>query len=185
MYSDKAELSEDFDEDMIWRLNPGLFGLSREMAIPNGYTCFVKRPKGATHGGCTPQELAVPWFILSTHKTEPLKPLVFTIEGVIFRKRKENPLTLTISNPNDFSISITELNISGVNITALFPIFVEKNRFSKLAASFNASAVNANVVEFEISYRFSNKVSEMKNSVSLKVKTTGAMSTEFDDDFEF
>ncbi|MDM8557043.1 hypothetical protein QUF75_20140 [Desulfococcaceae bacterium HSG7] len=185
MYMDNADLPDDFDEKLIWRLNPGLFGLNQEMAIPIGYSCFAKRPRGAAHGGCTPQELAVPWIVFSTHKTEPLKSLVFTIKGVIFRKREKNPLTLTISNPNNVSISITELKVSGVDITAQFPIFIEKNGVNKLAASFDASAVNANIVEFEISYRFNNKIGEMKNSVSLKVKTTGAMSTEFDDDFEF
>jgi hypothetical protein len=93
-------LDENIDQENIWTLNPDLYGLNSKMSIPKGYWCFGKRPHGATHGGCTPQEMAVPWFIFSDEKPEQSKELSFLIEGEIFRKRPCNFLKIIISNTN-------------------------------------------------------------------------------------
>ncbi len=181
----RSEDIEDLDNERIWRLNPNLFGLDKEMILPRGYACFNKRPLGATHGGCTPQEMAVPCFFLNYDKPDLLKPLIFSLEGEIFRKRANNELTLNISNPNNYSITLVEIDAGALQIASKCPLRIGKNKLVKLHSSVNASTIIEKNVKFSIKYHFKSLAGEMKEQFILKVPTTGAMSTEFDDDFEF
>ncbi len=181
----KPEHIEDIAHEQIWRLSPNLFGLNQEMILPRGYACFNKRPLGATHGGCTPQEMAVPWFVLSDDRPSPLKPIIFSLEGEIFRKRADNELALSILNPNNYSITLMEVDAGELTISSALPQSIGKNEVTKLESSFNASAINESNVEFSVKYRLKSLAGEMEETLTLKVPTTGAMSTEFDDDFEF
>ena len=185
MFGSEIENVDILDQEQIWKLNPDLYGLNHEMIIPRGYSCFNKRPQGASHGGCSPQEMAVPWFLLSEDKPEPLEPLRFSLEGEIFRKRADNNLTLNVSNPNGYSVTIIEIDIKGLEIASRFPIYIGKNNVGKLCFQFNASAIGESHVEFPVQYRLRSLAGEMEKNLILKVPTTGAMSTEFDDDFEF
>ena len=184
MYGAEIKNIEDLDQEQIWELNPDLYGLNHEMIIPRGYSCFNKRPQGASHGGCSPQEMAVPWFLLSEEKPADLEPLRFSFEGEIFRKRADNNLTLKISNPNSYRVSIFEMDIKGMEIASNLPLIIGKNNVEKLHSSFNASAIGESFVEFLLRYRLKSLAGEMEEKLILKVPTTGAMSTEFDDDFD-
>ncbi|MCI5119072.1 MAG: hypothetical protein D3913_14250 [Candidatus Electrothrix sp. LOE1_4_5] len=97
------------DQEQVWPLPADLYGLRQDMMIPRGYTCFARRPHGATHGGCTPQEMAVPWFFFTERTTQPMQPLDYTLEGEIYRKRDKNPLTVNLSNPNAYPVTVIEL----------------------------------------------------------------------------
>ncbi|MEA1921919.1 MAG: hypothetical protein U9N63_04620 [Pseudomonadota bacterium] len=184
IFSSEVENVKDLDQEQIWVLHPDLYGLNHEMVILLGYSCFNRRPKGATHGGCSPQEMAVPWFLLSEDKPAFLDPLTFSLEGEIFRKRSDNNLTLNISNPNGYSVTIIEMDVRGLDITSSLPMRIAKNDIGKFHSQFNASGVSESMVEFSVRYRLKSLAGEMENNLILKVPTTGAMSTEFDDDFE-
>ena len=184
MYGAEIKNVDDIDQEQIWKLNPDLYGLNHEMIIPRGYSCFNKRPQGASHGGCSPQEMAVPWFLLSEEKPASLEPLRFSLEGEIFRKRTENNLTLNISNPNSYRVLIFEMDIKGMDIASNLPLIIVKNNVGKLHFSFNASAIGESFVKLSLRYRLRSLAGEMEKKLTLKAPTTGAMSTEFDDDFD-
>ena len=182
-----AEIEKDntLDQGKIWKLNSDLYGLNETMIIPRGYACFNRRPHGATHGGCTPQEMAVPWFILNENKPEPPKELNFSIEGDIFRKRADNPLSVTISNPNQYQIIIVELDIEGMNTIDSIPKTMGSNTVEKIDFKYDASVIIESYATFLIHYSFTSISGMMKYKLIIKVPTTGAMTTEFDDEFEF
>jgi hypothetical protein len=173
------------DQETIWTLNPDLYGLNTKMTITKGYYCFGKKPLGATHGGCTPQEMAVPWFALSDAKPEPPKELSFSIGGEIFRKRSDNLLRLTISNSNPYQISVTQLKFEGIMNPFNLPITIAGSSISEIEFQFDASLVIENHMKFSIMYCFNGPAGSMKNELKITVPTTGAMTTEFDDDFDF
>ncbi|MDD2509466.1 MAG: PglZ domain-containing protein [Desulfobacterium sp.] len=177
--------NDGLDEKNIWRLNSDLYGLSREMIIPRGYACFNKRPLGATHGGCSPQEMAVPWIFLSEER--PLAPvaLSFSFEGEIFRKRPENSIVLNILNPNDYRILIVEMVITGLNTIDMLPLSIGKKDGVKFDLTFNASTIVDRNVGFSVRYLFKSYAGEREDTLIITVPTTGAMTTEFDDDFDF
>ncbi|MCJ7604183.1 MAG: hypothetical protein MUO63_22120 [Desulfobulbaceae bacterium] len=173
------------DEKFIWRLKPGLFGLHEEMAIPLGYGCFGKRPKGATHGGCTPQEIAVPWFILSFQKPEPAKSPIVVIDGEIFRRRKANRLNIALSNPNNYPLSIIEISLNGMIVSTPLPLRINPNQVGSLEASFDATSINDATIDLQGALTMRHRFGKEKISIGLKIETKGAMMNEFDDDFEF
>jgi len=173
------------DEKSIWRLKPGLFGLHEEMAIPLGYGCFDKRPKGATHGGCTPQEVAVPWFMFSFQKPEPAIAPTVAVEGEIFRRRKDNRLKVAFSNPNNYPLSITDISLNGIEVSTPLPLRIKPNQVNSLDASFDATSINEATIELQGVLTMRHRFGKEKISFGLKIETKGAMMNEFDDDFEF
>ena len=181
------ELKEisDMDRENIWTLNPDLYGLNSKLSIPKGYYCFGKKPLGATHGGCTPQEMVVPWFSISDTKPEQPKELSFSIEGEIFRKRDNNLLKIVVSNPNPYQISISQLKIEGFDNPFNLPLIVGGNSVYKIKFQFDASSITVSHIKFLIIYCFNGPSGSMKSELIITVPTTGAMTTEFDDDFDF
>ncbi|MBU0910506.1 MAG: hypothetical protein KKA54_14700 [Proteobacteria bacterium] len=173
------------DEKSIWRLKPGLFGLHEEMAIPLGYGCFDKKPKGATHGGCTPQEVAVPWFMLSFQKPQPAIPPTVAVEGEIFRRRKDNRLKVAFSNPNNYPLSIIDISLDGIEVSTQLPLRIKPNQVNSLDASFDATSINEAAIELQGVLTMRHRFGKEKISLGLKIETKGAMMNEFDDDFEF
>ncbi len=175
----------DMDQEKIWTLNPDLYGLNSKLSIPKEYYCFGKKPLGATHGGCTPQEMAVPWFSISDTEPEPLKELNFSIEGEIFRKRYSNLLKIVVSNPNPYQISISQLKIEGVLNPFNLPLMINGNSICKVEFQFDASSIVDSYLKFLVIYCFNGPSGSMKSDLIITVPTTGAMTTEFDDDFDF
>ena len=74
--------------------------------------------------------------------------------------------------------------MEGTDISIKLPLLIAKHSLCRLSASFNATAVKSNVIQIKGFYSFVSQFGEMKSTISLKVHTTGAMDTEFDDDFE-
>ncbi|MDA3789378.1 MAG: hypothetical protein PF503_12925 [Desulfobacula sp.] len=185
MIAAEIEKPKNIKQDKIWELNSDLYGLNDTMMIPKGYACFHNRPHGATHGGCTPQEMAVPWFIVNKNKPIPPTELNFTIEGNIFRKRAENLLTITISNPNPYKITFVEMDIEGMDQNSDFPKIINANTIEKNNFNYDASVIVENYAKFSIFYCFNSMGGKMENKLTITAPTTGAMTTEFDDDFEF
>ena len=183
--TDQSVSLEHADEESIWRLKPGLFGLHEEMAIALGYGCFGKKPKGAAHGGCTPQEVAVPWFMFSFEKPEPAVQPTVAIEGEIFRKRKDNKLKVSVSNPNNYALSIVEFSLPGIKFVTPLPLRVQPNQIGFLDATFDAAGVSEVLIDLQGTFTMRHRFGEEKSSVGLKIETRGAMVDEFDDDFEF
>ena len=180
----EPEHVDDIEAQYVWKLHPDLCGLNEEMILPRGYCCFNSRPHGATHGGCSPQEMAVPWLMFSDEKPTSFEPLGFSIEGEVFRKRAENNIVLNIFNPNSYSITLIEINVTGIEASSSLPIKIGKNNTYKLHSSFNASSIGESNVEFAIRYRIKSMGGEIEKSLTIKVPTKGAMSTDFDDDFD-
>lgn len=176
---------EDVDEKSIWRLKPGLFGLHEEMAIPLGYGCFGKRPKGAAHGGCTPQEVAVPWFMLSFQKPEPPIQPTIAIDGEIFRKRKNNRVKVSFSNPNNYALTIVDISLPGIGLVTPLPLRVQPNQLGFVEATFDATGVSEILIDLQGTFTMRHRFGKEKSSVGLKIETKGAMVDKFDDEFEF
>ncbi len=182
-------IGDKINNKNMWRLKAGLFGLNKDMVVPDGYKCFFKRPKGAVHGGATPQEIAVPWFLINFQKQESAKAPIISIQGEIFRRRKENELIVTIANINNYQISIVDIIIKAqteiMDFQTQFPFQIEQQEFIKLKASFNAVKVNDMVIEFNTSCYFSCKYGEATIEKTIPLETKGSMVDDFDDEFEF
>ena len=76
------------------------------------------------------------------------------------------------------------MDVAGIETNSNLPIKIGKNNTHKLISSFNASAIIESNIEFSIRYRVKSIAGEIEKSLILKVPTKGAMSTDFDDDFD-
>jgi hypothetical protein len=176
---------EEFSSGEVWELTPAdLFGLHKKMAIPWGYDCFGSKPRGATHGGATPQEIAVPWIVVNRSKPTPLFPLMVYLEGPIYRRQKENSLVLCISNPNAHSVKVLQIQLQWITFDGPVHLKVGPHAVKKVPCRFDASDIGTNFVEILGNYSVQ-RMGEMRTEqIRLKVETAGAMSSEFNDDFD-
>lgn len=172
------------DDESVWILQPDLFGLNEEMAIPSAYKCFDRRPKGATHGGSTPQELSVPWFVLSPKKEEALQAITMIIEGEIHRRKRDNTVYLVISNLNDYGVMLHDCQLNHLDIKGKLPLELPKKGVKKISVSIDASEIGENTVEISGYCLVRSNAEEKEFDVNIIAQTTGAMKDEFDDEFE-
>ena len=176
---------ESFSSGEVWELTPeDLFGLHKKMAIPWGYDCFGSKPRGATHGGSTPQEIAVPWIVINRSKPSPLIPLMLHLEGSIYRRQKENRISLCISNPNEYSIKILQIQMQWITFTETLHLKVGPNAVKKIACQCDASDIASNFVEISGNYSMERMGEKKTVQFKLEVETVGAMLNEFDDTFD-
>ncbi len=168
----------------VWALGAHLFGLITDMAVSTNYTCFGSAPKGASHGGCTPQELAVPCLILSPSKQQPLQEISITVEGVIHRRRKQNPAYVNILNPNPYGVGVSQLQMKTIDISDRLPIHIEKEMMVKIPVNIDASEIQSGLHEISGEFTIHGFAETKSGAFTLKIQTAGAMSTEFDDDFD-
>lgn len=176
---------ESFPTGKCWELAPeDLFGLRKRMAIPWGYDCFGSRPKGAVHGGATPQEMAVPWVAVSRSRPTPLVPLGLSLEGVIHRRQEGNPLVLRVSNPNPHWVKVLQIQIPSITFDGPVQLDVGPHAVKTVQCQFDASDVTTNFVEISGNYSMQRMGEKRTEQITLHVETTGAMSSEFDDDFD-
>lgn len=176
--------NESMPSENTWILKSDLFGLKHSMVIATGYACFGSMPKGATHGGCTPQELAVPCITVSSEAYQPLLPIAVSIEGNIHRRRRENPINLSITNPNPHGVTVTSLNFKTIDISRHLPIHIDPGGVKKICLNLDASDIQSSVYEISGEFVIESFAETKTGALHLQVPTFGAMSTEFDDEFD-
>jgi len=178
------DVNSEWNPENVWKLSPEIFGLNKPMAIPFQYGCFGSKPRGASHGGCTPQEMAVPWMTFSKTKPVSLMPITVSIEGAVFRRRKENPVKVCISNPNLYAVKLLQLKIESMAIPDIFPITIGAQSVVKRDAQLDGSDISTGITSLTASASFSSSSDKMVSNSAITLNTLGSMSTEFDDDFD-
>ena len=178
------DVNSEWNPENVWKLSPEIFGLNKPMAIPFQYGCFGSKPRGASHGGCTPQEMAVPWMTFSKTKPVSLVPITVSIEGSVFRRRKENPVKVCISNPNLYAVKLLQLKIESMAIPDIFPITIGAQSVVKRDAQLDGSDISTGITSLTASASFSSSSDKMVSNSAITLNTLGSMSTEFDDDFD-
>lgn len=95
------------DENLTTRIEEG----SEKYYIARDYQHFGQKPKGAVHGGITPQEMIVPSVLISTSEVAQYKNLSVRLEGEVFRGKNENTVKLSFINPNPHKVNILSIHI--------------------------------------------------------------------------
>jgi len=181
-----AWLADDApDLPETWRLKRELAGLHRDTGVARGYACFGSRPRGATHGGCTPQEMAVPWLVLDKSRPVSLKALSLYVEGSVHRRRRENEVLLCLSNPNKFTVKVTEVAGPGFfRLREAPPLEIPPESARKVPCDIDGSGVFAGSLRIDGTYTLERMGESRKIPFDLRMETAGAMTTDFDDEFD-
>lgn len=174
------------EPERVWRLSSE-FGLHHQMEIPLGYGCFGSRPRGATHGGATPQEVAVPWMIFGSTEPDQIEQLRISVKGEVHRKRKENPVQVCIYNPNLFPITLVDLSLDKVTFAKTqLPLEIPPEEGGGIKGEIDASQELRDSMDIQGRYQAKSRQGAYNKTFELKVETQGAMSFNngFEDDFD-
>ncbi len=130
-----VKLNRDVEVDNHLWIKTGKY-LQDNYCVARGYRYIENFPKGATHGGITPEEVAVP-VILITPSLEEFVPLDIKIFGDIW-KQKINSVDVIIENPNKESIIVEDLYIEHLKFS--IPRVLDKNS-NIISAKFDAREI--------------------------------------------
>ena len=154
--------------------------LSCAYLIASGYKYLESFPKGATHGGLSPEEMTIPLLTISS-SPEIFKPLEFRIKGEIWKKEIK-PVELLIENPNKSNIIVEDLSVEFLKFQQRVRIL--KHGTNRIAAEFDARNIEKSEVVVRIWYkvRYRGKMHERETNLSLKLRSL--MEAEWEDIFD-
>jgi len=176
--SDVSDLN-DINQDDIFSFTSG----ENACILAREYKYFGSKPRGAVHGGITPQEILVSGVLISTEKIANTKELIVRLEGKLFRGKKENKLQLVLVNPNSISVEIDRIFLEGVE-----PIIRNCKLLRELRIPVSIDGSQIKTVtwkpEVKIVYRILGE-EKLKNFI-LTIQTAGAalVNLEFEDEFD-
>ncbi|NDK17242.1 MAG: hypothetical protein GW911_34885 [Armatimonadetes bacterium] len=90
------------------------FFVPEPWTVASGYRYFGTRPRGAVHGGLTPQELAVWGQWLTTTENEESLPLSLRLEGQLLRGHESCAAELVLDNPNRRPVELRAVRLDRV-----------------------------------------------------------------------
>lgn len=163
------------------------FSGSKEITwlVPRGYACVGAKPRGAVHGGLTPQEVVVPIIASSRERDLTYAGVEFGITGEIRRGRAMNPVRIVVSNPNKAPVVIQEIEASLVTVSEGLPLVCDAGKLAAIGANINGERLSADIVQVaaRVVVDFLGEVRTTDHTVN--VKTTGAALADRDFEAEF
>lgn len=169
-----------------WYLLSGEQGyLPGAYLIARGYRYFGSKPKGAVHGGMTPQEVAVPVLTLSLQSSPQVELLSLSIVGEIYRRR-ESQVTLKIGNPNRLQVLIEELKLEWVQTGLTLPVTIGPKGEVDLLVRFDSRSLTREEVGVSgiLRYRVLGQACSQVVSLSLRTRGAAIARTDFEEDFD-
>lgn len=160
--------------------------LPHDVTVARGYNYIGSRPRGAVHGGLTPQEVAVPVFALSTEPPAAVAGLLVELKGEVQRKQSENTISAVLYNPNDRAAKVYGLNLRLTKTVSTLPITIEPGGTEEIELSVDASEARSETLELSGTVAFEVLGQQGSVIVTETVATTGAAVTDtaFEDMFD-
>ncbi len=125
------------DEDAL-TVGPDMLGGGKvAYVVPRGYTCINSRPKGATHGGLTPQETVVPVWVIGSTEGLLYSHVEVAIVGDVYRGRPANPVQIILANPNCAGVWVDSIDVDRLVTSQRFPVLVPAGSDLKLEGLVN------------------------------------------------
>jgi len=168
------EISEKNKENFS---SENLYWVDDDTGVARGYCYLDSFPRGATHGGTTPEEIIVPFAVIDKKRKEKFEPLKFKLYKEKYLRKKKHITKLIIDNPNVDALQINELQFKPLilKIFKPMPIVLKKGK---------------NEFEIELDLRFTINdckifieygIAEKVYQVNIAIRTTGAIKETFDD----
>lgn len=155
--------------------------------VATGLACFGSKPKGAVHGGISPQELVVPIGVMDpSNELGDFKRVAFVLDGEARRGRSDNPVTLHVSNENAASVSLRYLDVRLASIQHEAPVLLPAGRGLQMSGSLDASNVTGEELEITIYAKVEYLGQTYDQRTRVRLATTGAATSDaaFEDDFD-
>ncbi len=155
--------------------------LRENLAVAKGYRYFNSYPKGATHGGATPEEMTVPFLVIEK-KPANVELLGFRLPNdEEYRRRRKQTVKVIVYNPNAEDIEVTSIRFMPRILRLLSPMpILFSHGECRLDAELDLGMVKTEQCKIFVEYQ---EAAGRVCRSSFAIRTTGAM-TEKDDDWE-
>ena len=163
-----------------------LGGSEQLFYVARGYATIASRPKGATHGGMTPQEVVVPTIVIDAAIDSAFKSLNVALTGEIRRGRKSNTVSINFFNNNNYFVFVKLVDMRLITILEPQKFVVQPGKCYSLPASFDSSRVKDEILSLAGCLSCNFKSVEYTRDFVVDVPTVGAAIADqsFEDDFD-
>lgn len=172
----------------FWRIDEGfLRGVDYRFYTARGYDYVNSRPRGATHGGLTPQEAVVAALVLDPLENAAYQPPTLVLSGTVRRGCPANETRLAVSNPNEAALEIREVSLRLTKPTCAMPVSIPAKATVELPCTVDAGAVRDPQLQITGFIQAGLKGRKgVQTPVRLCVQTTGAavLDTDFENEFD-
>lgn len=171
----------------FWSIGSDLLkGTTYSFYVAKGYSFINTRPRGAVHGGLTPQEATVAMMVFDPSDTVVFRELQFSVEGEVCRGRSTNEVVLAVTNPNTQPVEITDLQLRLTKFEHAARVSIRPGETSELHCTVDASNIKTPEIQLSGTARILFRGHGRSCTMDLKTKTTGAalVDSSFEDDFD-
>jgi len=155
-----------------------VYWIDNNIAIAQAYHYFYSLPRGATHGGATPEEMIVPFVVIEKEIEKTFKPLELNLFQKEYLRKKKHVTKLVINNQNVYDIQVVSIQFkpSILKILNPMPILIEQGK-NILEIELDLRVITTEDCKVFIEY----KVDEKAYRDKITIRTTGAMKETFDE----
>lgn len=156
------------------------------LLVPRGYGCINSKPKGATHGGLTPQEVCIPLIVFDPTEKIEYRDIEVAIDGTVRRGRSNNYTNIILINPNPITVEVKDISLRLMTLTEAGPFTIKPEEELVIKAILDATNLRQKLFEVTGSLTFSIRGVNHTTEVRFSIDTTGAavVDQSFEDDFE-
>jgi len=177
----------DSESPGFWSVGSDLLkGTTHAFHIAKGYSFINARPRGAVHGGLTPQEAVVAMMVFDPSETVAFRELQFSVEGEVCRGRSANDVILAVTNPNTQPVEITDLQLRLTKFEHAVRIAIPAGETLEMHCTVDASNIRTAEIQLSGTATLSFRGHARSCTMDLKTRTTGAAlgDLSFEDDFD-
>lgn len=173
-------------EDYLHISKEMLGGGCNSYYVARGYRTIGTRPKGAMHGGITPQEVIVPVIFIDSSVNAKFESLRIAITGEIRRGRTANNISIGIFNNNSFAVTIKSLDLRLVTISDSSIRRIQPGESISISANIDASKIKEESISITGMVTLTFKGREIIDNFEYQVPTIGAAISDqsFEDEFD-
>jgi hypothetical protein len=154
--------------------------------VARGFRTIGTCPKGATHGGITPQEVIVPVIIIDSSIDTTFKPLRVAINGEIRRGREKNNISIELFNNNSSPITVKTLDLRLITVIDSSNFKIPPGLFVSISATIDASRIKEEFINITGTASLLLKGRDVIDNLEYKINTIGAATSDkaFEDEFD-
>jgi hypothetical protein len=154
--------------------------------VARGFRTIATSPKGATHGGMTPQEVIVPVIIIDSSIDTTFKQLRVAINGEIRRGREKNIISVELFNNNNSPVTVKTMDLRLMTMIDCSNCKILPGMSVSISAILDASRIKEEFVNITGTASLLFKGRDVIDNLEYKINTVGAATSDkaFEDEFD-
>ena len=154
--------------------------------VSKGYSCIESKPRGAVHGGLTPQEVFAPIIVGSRMPSVEFLELEIALTGEVRRGRVNNEVYFHVVNPNTVAVAVTEIQMSLFNVTYGIPSQILGGSKAKVNGNINGESLTNRKIELNgrIKIDFLGAIQTQEFKLTMETSGAAVASKSFEEEFE-